>query len=102
MANVRLTWTLPVPTANQRALKHVLIDARAAPSLPWGSAGNPVAVPTNFLLLTDVGAGTWEFRATVVDVANVSDPTGRTTSVTVGAPVLGPPSPVTTFTGVVE
>lgn len=100
MANVRLRWTPPTPGANQNPLKHFLIEARTSPQLPW-AAINTVQAGINELLLNDVAAGTWEYQNTVVDSADQKS-TAVQTSVTVGAPVKDPPSPVTGFTATVE
>jgi hypothetical protein len=97
MANVRLSWTLPTPSSRQRAIARTVIEARVSPSLPW-SAVNTVDAPTTTLLVQDIAPGSWEFRATVVDVGNVpSSPV--TTSVDLA---FDPPSPATGFTAAVE
>ena len=101
MANVRLRWTPPTPTANQNPLKHFVIDARTSPALPWAQI-NTVPAGTNELLLNDVATGEWSYQNIVVDSADVRS-TPVQTSVTVGgAPAKDPPSPVTGFTATVE
>ena len=97
MANVRLRWTLPTPTARQRQIARTVIEARVSASLPWTTV-NTVDAPGETLLLTDQPPGSWEFRATVVDVGNVP-------SLPVVASVdlaFDPPSPAADFTAVVE
>lgn len=97
MANVRLNWTLPTPTPRQRQIARTVIEARVSASLPWATV-NTVDAPTSTLLLTDQPPGSWEFRATVVDVGNVpSSPV--TTSIDLA---FDPPSPAADFAAVVE
>ena len=97
MANVRLRWKLPTPTARQRQIARTVIEARVSPSLPWTTV-NTVDAPGETLLLTDQPPGSWEFRATVVDVGNVSS-IPVTTSVDLA---LDAPSPASDFTASVE
>ena len=97
MANVRLNWVLPTPTARQRAVARTVIEGRVSPSLPWATL-NTEDAPGETLLLTDHPPGSWEFRATVVDVGNVPS-TPVTTALELA---FDPPSPVTGFAAVVE
>lgn len=97
MANVRLNWTLPTPSVRQRAVARTVIDARVSPSLPFSTI-NTVDAPTSTLLVQDIAPGSWEFRATVVDVGNVpSDPVVASLDLAFDAP-----SPVVNFTATVE
>jgi len=95
MSNFDLKWTLPTPTAKQRPLKHVLIEVRQVGMTAW-TLVTTVPVPTTQLTI-DIGPGIWEYRATVVDAADVKDPTGKIATVTVVA-TFDPPSTVGTFT----
>jgi hypothetical protein len=97
MANVRLNWTLPTPSSRQREIARTVIEARVSPSLPWGSV-NTVDAPTATLLVADIAPGSWEFRATVVDVGNVPS-TPVTTSIELA---FEPPSPASGFSAVLE
>jgi hypothetical protein len=97
MSNVRLRWTLPTPTSRQRAIARTVIEGRVSPSLPWTTL-NTVDAPGETLLLTDHPPGSWEFRATVVDVGNVpSSPVVASVDL-----AFDPPSPVSSFTAAVE
>ena len=97
MANVRLRWKLPIPNSRQRQIARTVIEARVSSSLPWTTL-NTVDAPGETLLLTDQPPGDWEFRATVVDVANVpSSPVITSISL-----AFDPPSPATDFTAVIE
>lgn len=97
MANVRLNWTLPTPTARQRAIARTVIEARVSPSLPFSTV-NTVDAPTATLLVADIAPGAWEFRATVVDVGNVPS-TPVTTSIDIA---FDAPSPAANFAASVE
>jgi hypothetical protein len=97
MSNVRLRWKLPTPTSRQRAIARTVIEGRVSASLPWATL-NTVDAPGETLLLTDHPPGDWEFRATVVDVANVPS----TPVVTALQLAFDPPSPAEDFTAAIE
>lgn len=97
MANVRLNWKLPVPTAKQRAIARTVIEGRTAASLPWSTL-NTVDAPGATLLLQDIAPGSWEFRATTVDVSAI--PCEKPATCALALP-FDPPSPPTEFVAVV-
>lgn len=94
MANRTISWTLPVPTKNQAALKHVLVDQRVAPEFPWTNVAIvPVADPQQ-VVLPDVNSGVIHYRVIVVDkLDQQSTPVEAT-----GNLAFDPPSPVTGLT----
>ena len=97
MASIRLTWVLPTPTARQRPIDHVRIEARLAPSLPWTEI-NQVAAPGTELLVADLAPGDWSFQGIVVDtLLEESTPVEAIASISFDAP-----DPLVTFTATVE
>lgn len=94
MANVLLEWVNSTPGPKQRAIARTVIEARAAASLPWGEVA-VVDAPETETLLADLAPGTWEFRATEVDVGGVPSANRPTTSIDLP---FDPPSGVQVFT----
>jgi len=95
--NVRLTWQLPVPTARQRALKHVRIEGRVDGVAQWGVI-DAVAVPATDLVIEDIAPGTWQFRGIVVDI---DDRESAPVETSVDVPFDGP-SPLVSLSAAVE
>ena len=95
MSDIRVTWALPEVTLRNLPVKHVLVEMRVDPSLPWSAAGNPV-LPDDVqrLVSADLAPGTYFFRVTPVDDGDVLgepaegsaaigfDPLGRVTDLT--------------------
>jgi hypothetical protein len=73
MSNVTLSWVLPVPTARQRPIAGVAIEARVSADLPWTEVAF-VEAPATTLVLQDVAPGQWFYRGIVVDTAGAVSP----------------------------
>lgn len=104
MSNVRLRWDNSVVTTGHKPLAATIIEGRMGPTLPWAEL-NRVAIPDETLLLEQVAAGTWEYRATEIDVDGKLATNQPTATVIVGPPVVVedlPPAGVTSFSATVE
>lgn len=96
MANVELTWELPTPTAQQRPIASVRIEARVSGVQEWSEI-NIVDAPGTSLTVQDLAPGDWEFRGIVVDNAG-----GESTPVEAAVFVpFDAPSPLVSFTATV-
>lgn len=66
MANVRLRWTLPTPTPNQRPIASILIEGRVD-GAPGYTELNVLSPGDTEVILQNVAPGLWFFAGTVVD-----------------------------------
>jgi len=96
MSNIRLNWTIPVPTVRQRPLAGIRIDARVSEDLPWTELDT---VLTDSFLIQDVAPGTWTFQLTVIDTAGRESRNPATIVVDVD---FDDPSDVTDLTFTIE
>ena len=97
MSNVRLSWALPTPSRRQRPIASVRLDARVSPELPWTEIAS-VPAPGTELLLQDVAAGDWMYRAVAVDSeGQESEPAYTSAAIAFSAP-----GAVTGFSATVE
>ena len=96
--NVRIGWVLPLVSARQRPLAHVLLEGGVQGAPEWAEI-NQVAVPADELLVQDIAPGTWEFRGTAVDVDGVKGPSR---SVVAGSIPFDPPGELQEFTATLE
>lgn len=97
MANGRLNWTLPIPTARQRPLSHVRVESRVSVELPWAEIAT-VPIPDETLLLQDIAPGDWQFRGIVVDDSGAES---TPLEASLAVPFEGP-SPLAEFTATLE
>jgi len=98
MSNVRVSWTVPVVSARQKAIQHTEISVRVSTSLPWTVQDVVVPSVTQELLFIDVAPGDQFYQAIVVDIDGVR---GLPVETTVAVP-FDAPGVVTSLAAVIE
>jgi len=98
MANVRLKWTLPTPTARQKPIQHAKVEIRVDASLPWTVQDTVTPDVAQEILFQDPAPGTHFYRVTVVDVDGKEGVPGETSA---DVP-FDPPGTVTNLAATVE
>lgn len=79
MANVSASWALPTVGANQRPIKHVIVELSADGGANFSLVQNVLATVSQQVSVSDVEPGSYQFRHTVEDISGAK-----------GSPVVTP------------
>ena len=91
MTDRTITWELPPVTPRQRPQKHTKVEFRADSSLPWTVQDTVLASAQQQIEFLDVNAGTFDYRLTIYDIADVA---GEPVIVSKDLPFEPPGSPL--------